>query len=162
MDPGWGSKTGFWIRLDSIRIRIFSSIQIRKWAWSHNVFESGPIRIQIQIRIHNSTWDKNFQRIKINKRLKILSVLPLGPDLGSGFLIRIRIHKVIESGSNPDPQHWQKHRPVSRIADNQHGSAILFENFNRLNVTLFSSAILASRKVWTFTLVLSVSVRALT
>jgi hypothetical protein len=32
--------------------------------------------------------------------------LPLNPDPGSGFPIRIRIHKVAESGSNPetDPQ----------------------------------------------------------
>jgi hypothetical protein len=70
----------------------------------------------IRIRIHNSTGtleDKFFQRFKIQqKRSKILAVflvniyylfffifLPLDPDPGSGFPIRVRIHKGIESGS---------------------------------------------------------------
>jgi hypothetical protein len=36
--------------------------------------------------------------------LKFLNFL--APGSGTGFPIRIRIHKVTESGSNPDPQPW--------------------------------------------------------
>jgi hypothetical protein len=41
-------------------------------------------------------------------------LLPLDPDLGSGFPMRIRIHKVIESGSNPDPDAGPDPQPYSR------------------------------------------------
>jgi hypothetical protein len=53
----------------------------------------------------------NFLLKKITKKcifpLKFLHFL--APGSGSGFAIRIRIHKVTESGSNPDPQPWFMH-----------------------------------------------------
>jgi hypothetical protein len=51
--------------------------------------------------------------------------LPLDPDQGTEFPMRIRIHKVIESGynpdpnSDPDPQPWLKHNRLFKLEQKQ-------------------------------------------
>jgi hypothetical protein len=118
--PGTGyptqySDAGLWIRIDAIRI--------------HNVIESGSnpdpdtdpdpqqyFRRQIFSKIIKSTKKviyisslyyfipfryKNKQN-QLKKYLFFFIFLPLDPDPRSGFPIRFRIYKVIESRSNPD------------------------------------------------------------
>jgi hypothetical protein len=73
---------GLWIRIDLIQIRIQQFFSIR-------------IQAKTELKLISAFFP-----------LKFLSFL--APGSGSGFPIRIQIHKVSESGSSPDldPQPW--------------------------------------------------------
>jgi hypothetical protein len=86
-----------WIRIDLIRIRIqhFCSIQIRiqaKTELSKTISFSNFFEIKIWVQ-------SNIGVIHLNFFQKVVSAILY---LFSGKTIRIRIHKVSESGSNPD------------------------------------------------------------